>query len=170
MAHLKASGFDELQKPTHKLPMPVFLSLTWGRIAWKQLVSCSQTHFFTNGAQVFEHQPLFNAISMEVVATFQCPKIFSIIIFFLHVCKQLLKWFTESVKKPQMRKFITRQTQQGSASNWAPGALECFRRFIQFNIVSSLNPVLTLPMRSSRANSSYYPQNNSTVRIFKHKG
>ena len=49
---------------------------------------------------------------------------------------------------------LTWQIQQGSPSSGDPTAI-CFRCLRRFNIVSSLNPVLTFPMRSSSANNSY---------------
>lgn len=61
----------------------------------------------------------------------------------------------EKDKENSQIMFFTWQTQQGSDSRWEPGSTEYFFGFKSFIMVSSLNPVLTFPMRSSRANNSY---------------
>ena len=46
---------------------------------------------FTNGAQILVHQPLFYTASVKIMATFQCPKIISIIVFLLQMITQYFR-------------------------------------------------------------------------------
>jgi hypothetical protein len=46
---------------------------------------------FTNGTQILVHQPLFYTASVKIMATFQCPKIISIVVFLLQMITQYFR-------------------------------------------------------------------------------
>lgn len=131
-------------------------------------MSCTQTRCFTDGAQVLLHEPLFDTVFVKIMATLQCSKIFSIIIFFLHHIRERERErenYTYGIWEKRIcrhgissrRKARTRHILQGSISAWLSFGLlstyfRCFKRLI---MASSFRPVHTFPMRSSRANNSW---------------
>ena len=135
------------------------------------VISLRQCCCFTYGAQILVRQPLFYTVGMKIMPTFQCPKIISIFVFLLHI---IIHNNSGKEKKtntypppPTWVKLVTLtwQTQQGSPSSGDPIAIEYCRCLKWFNIVSSLNPVLTFPMRSSSANNSYNSNTHHITRI-----
>lgn len=68
-----------------------------------------QTCHFTNWAQIFVHQPLFNTFCMKVMLALQCSKIFSILILFLHGIIQQLNHINSQKKLGKLHDWSLRQ-------------------------------------------------------------
>lgn len=99
---------------------------------------------------------------MVIVSAIQQSDI--IVVFILLLCYHIIQIVRTrphvnmhaNDRKTASSVLFTWQTQQGSASFWKSDSAEYFFCFKCFIMVSSFNPVLTFPMRSSRANNSYY--------------
>lgn len=116
---------------------------------------------FTDGAEVLQRKPLFDATGMELVPTIQYPNVFpSCILLLVHVKADSPIKSTRHLTKPvcvqkkNVQMALTWHIQQGSMFGSEPLVASYLCCFIEILICSSLSPVLTFPICSSKANNS----------------